>query len=64
MTSIADGTVRIQTSSQSLASPPSWFGAALSLPAMQQPLERRYYICSTGNFDKVYTLPQSYTSSS
>lgn len=33
MSSIADGTVRIQTSSQSLAAPPSWFGEVVLLSA-------------------------------
>jgi hypothetical protein len=33
MTSIADGTVRIQTSSESLASPPSWFGEVVLMAA-------------------------------
>jgi len=33
MTSIVDGTVRIQTSSESIASPPSWFGEVVLLAA-------------------------------
>jgi hypothetical protein len=33
MTSIADGSVIIQTSSQSLPSPPSWFGEVVLIAA-------------------------------
>src|SRR2546421_8578568 len=33
MTSIADGSVRIQTSSESAASPPSWFGEVVLMAA-------------------------------
>jgi hypothetical protein len=33
MSSIADGTVRIQTSSESIASPPSWFGEVVLIAA-------------------------------
>src|SRR2546422_2934506 len=33
MTSIADGSVRIQTSSESIPSPPSWFGEVVLMAA-------------------------------
>lgn len=33
MSSIADGAVNIQTSSESLASPPSWFGEVVLIAA-------------------------------
>jgi hypothetical protein len=33
MSSIADGAVRIQTSSESLVSPPCWFGEAVLIAA-------------------------------
>jgi len=33
MTSIADGSVRIQTSSESVPSPPSWFGEVVLMAA-------------------------------